>query len=308
MSNINSALAISIERAIQNYRHSERPGKALYTPYHDKSGLPVVHRFPENPKKGSAVDRAKTAFETAIERTKAVPAAKKKIWDDPNLSDAGKKVALTKWIAENSASVWRKHWNAMTRERKALEERVTQLKLREADQSPAAVREREEIRARLFTMDDKRRNEFVQKYRDDSGSNVAAAIAERAPELSGINAVVHENVTAKLLDQQHASELAEIAEISEALGAAERAIVSGRDEAKKHSGINFQEYEKILSVVETQVDAEFEKQASSPSPAQIELPADEAKAVFEGVSKLSSKQRSDLLEFMGDILVGKKAA
>ena len=239
--------------------------------------------------------RAKLAFDAAIEKTKAVPAAKKEIFANPNLSDAGKRLELTKWVAQNAAGGWREHWNAVQREKKHLEDRIAKIKLKDPDQSPSAVRQREEIRARLFAMNDEQRNKFITKYRvEEPDLNVIAAIVERVPELSGVAPVVHENLTASLISEQNSGELSDIADTLDALDAAERAIEGGRAEARKQSGISFAEYDQILGEVERQVDEKFAKQPN----AEPQIPGDdEVAAIRDGVSKLTSKQRSELIDF-----------
>lgn len=289
-----NAIAKSLASARDKNRETIRAGrKPAYTPYKDSSGVPIAFAFPENPKAGSAMHRARLAFDAAIEKTKAVPAAKKEIFANPNLSDAGKKLELTKWVAQNAALGWREHWNAIQREKKNLEERISKIKLKPADQSPEKVREREEIRTRLFQMNDAQRNEFVKKYRH-SDPNIVAAVVERIPELSGVFHEIHENMTAELLDRQYAAELSDIADAADALDAAERAIIGGREESRKQSGISFAEYDKILGEVEHQVDEKFAKQPN----AEPQIPGDdEVSAIRDGVSKLTSKQRSELIDF-----------
>lgn len=292
--NISNAIAKSLASARDKNRETIRDGRKIsYTPFKDESKVPIVFAFPDNPKAGSPMHRAKLAFEAAIEKTKAVPAAKKEIFANPNLSDAGRKLELTRWVAQNAAPGWREHWNAIQREKKNLEERISKIKLKPADQSPEKVREREEIRTRLFQMNDKQRNEFVQKYRR-SDPNIVSAVVERIPELSGIFPEIHENMTAELLGQQYAAELSDIADASEALDAAERAIIGGRNEARLQSGIAFGEYNKILGEVEHQVDAKFAKQPNT----EPQVPGDdEVASIRDGVSKLTSKQRSELIDF-----------
>jgi hypothetical protein len=289
-----NAIAKSLASARDKNRETIRAGRKIsYTPFKDESKFPIVFAFPDNPRAGSPMHRAKLAFEAAIEKTKAVPAAKKEIFSNPNLSDAGRKLELTRWVAQNAAPGWREHWNAIQREKKNLEERISKIKLKPADQSPEKVREREEIRTRLFQMNDAQRNEFVKKYRH-SDPNIVAAVVERIPELSGVFHEIHEHMTAELLGQQYAAELSDIADTSEALDAAERAIIGGRDEARKQSGISFAEYDKILGEVERQVDEKFSKQPN----AEPQIPGDdEVIAIRDGVSKLTSKQRSELIDF-----------
>lgn len=309
MSHFESALKKSLSKARNNQDWPETGGskrKLKYAPYQDQHGMPIVFAFPEEIKPGSPLARINRAFDVAVEGTKAIPAIKKTIWADKNLSDEGKKFALTKWVAEHNAGKWREQWNLLDRERKLLADRVAKIKVKEPDQSPNAIREREEVRSMLRGMNDKAKNEFVQKYRHDSNSNVAAAIAERAPELSGLNVEVYENITASLLDNQHGKELSDIALMSSAIEFAERAITGGRDEARKQSGINLNEYNKILGEVESKADDEFQRQQAGPKPDG--LPEDEAKEVFNGVGQLSAKQRGDLLDFMAGLWAGKKAA
>lgn len=290
----NTALQKSLKRAIENVRHADRPGhKIRFTPFKDKSNVNIAHRFPENPGPGSAVAKALRAFELAGDLAKSVPAAKREIYGNPNLSDQGKKLALTEWVAKNNASKWRKEWNALAKERENLVARLEKIKLKPADPSPEKAAERAEIRARLASMNDTQRNEFLQKYR--RGENeVIAAIVERIPELSGVNEVVYESILAETLDIQHAGELADIAESLEAISAAERAIDGGREESRKQSGIGYADYEKIVGAIEAEADAEFAKSKEQPV-----LPSEQEKAELQKtISNMPSKDRSELIDFI----------
>lgn len=289
-----TALQKSLKRAIDNVKHGDRSGyKIKFTPFKDRTNVTVAHGFPENPKPGSTIAKALRAFEIAGNLARAVPAAKKEIYSNPNLSDQGKKLALTEWIAKNNASKWRREWNALAKERENLGARLQKIKLKAADPSPEKAAERAEIRARLASMNDTQRNEFLQKYR--RGENeVIAAIVERIPELSGVNEVVYENILAETLDIQHAGELADIAESLEAIDAAERAIDGGREESRKQSGIGFDDYNRIVGAIEAEADAEFAKSKEQPL-----LPSEQEKAELQKtIANMPSKDRSELIDFI----------
>jgi len=144
-------------------------------------------------------------------------------------------------------------------------------------------------------MNDAQRNKFLTKYRVESPDpNVIAAVVERVPELSGITPLVHENLMATLISEQFPAELSDIADTLDALDAAEQAIEGGRAEARKQSGISFNEYEGILREVETQVDEKF---AAQPNTNPKIASDEETAAMREGLGKLTLKQRHELIDF-----------
>ena len=58
------------------------------------------------------------------------------------------------------------------------------------------------------------------------------AIFEMPPEISGVPKSRHDLLTTKALESQHGPEIAEIAELAEAIMAAESAVETGRDEVR----------------------------------------------------------------------------
>lgn len=90
MTHFESALKKSLSKARNNQDWPETGGgkrKLKYAPFKDKTGTPIVFAFPEEIKPGSTLARINRAFDVAVDGTKAIPAIKKQIWADKNLSD-----------------------------------------------------------------------------------------------------------------------------------------------------------------------------------------------------------------------------
>jgi hypothetical protein len=113
-----------------------------------------------------------------------------------------------------------------------------------------------EIRTRLREMKDGEQREYFAKYGDNLPSEVAAAVLELPPEYSGVMTPEHERVAQHALAARHGAEIAEIAEIEEAISAAESTIEIGRDELRLEvGGIDKQKWDELAAPVEAKYSA-----------------------------------------------------
>jgi hypothetical protein len=131
-------------------------------------------------------------------------------------------------------------------------ERKSKLTVEGPDPSDiAAAFRRMEIRTRLREMKDAEQREYFAKYGGNVPSEVAAAVLELPPEYSGVMKPEHERIAQHALAARHGAEIGEIAEIEEAISAAESTIEIGRDELRLEvGGIDKQKWDELAAPIE----------------------------------------------------------
>jgi hypothetical protein len=112
-------------------------------------------------------------------------------------------------------------------------ERRSRLKVEGPDKSDlAGAMRRAEIRALLRGMKPKKQAQFFARHGDAVPAEVAAAVTEMPADFSGAPKTRHDLLAASALEAQHGAEIAESAELEEAIAAAVSAVEIGRDEVR----------------------------------------------------------------------------
>src|SRR5262249_7438182 len=125
------------------------------------------------------------------------------------------------------------------------------------------------------------------RYGDDLPREVALAILEMPPELSGVPKSRHDLLTMRALEAQHGAEIAEIAELEEAITAAESAVETGRDEVRIEAGaLDERKFNEMAAPIEAKHDAPWLKRSKGPNG------ADEIRVVDldRGVERLATPE------------------
>jgi hypothetical protein len=116
-------------------------------------------------------------------------------------------------------------------------ERKAKLRVQGPDKADAAAAvRRADIRAQLRAMKPEEQSAFFARLGDDVSPELAVAITEMPSEFSGVPKTRHELLMAEALKRQHGPELAEIAEVEEAIAAAESAVEAARTEVQVECG------------------------------------------------------------------------
>jgi hypothetical protein len=131
-------------------------------------------------------------------------------------------------------------------------ERKSKLKIEGPDKSDvAAAFRRMEIRTFLREMKDAEQPEFFAKHSDNLPAEVVAAVLEMPPGFSGVPPERYEWLTQRALAECHGPEIAETAELDEAISAAESAVETGRDEVRLEvGGIDKQKFDELAAPIE----------------------------------------------------------
>jgi hypothetical protein len=131
-------------------------------------------------------------------------------------------------------------------------QRKSKLKIEGPDPSDiAAAFRRMEIRTRLREMKGDEQREYFAKYGDNLPSEITAAVLELPPEYSGVMTPEHERMAQRALAARHGPEIAETAELEEALAIAEGTVELARDELRQEvGGIDKQKWDELAAPIE----------------------------------------------------------
>jgi hypothetical protein len=142
-------------------------------------------------------------------------------------------------------------------------ERKSKLKLEVPDKTDVAgAFRRMEIRTFLREMKADDQTKYFARYGDNLPAEVATAILEVPPEFSGVPKSRHDLMVGRALEFQHGPEVAEIAELEEAIAAAESAVETGRDEVRLEAGIDERKFNEMAAPIEAKHDAPWLRKAT----------------------------------------------
>ena len=136
-------------------------------------------------------------------------------------------------------------------------DRKSKLRVERPDKSDVAgAMRRTEIRNFLRAMKGNDQKNYFARYGDNLPAEVAMAILEMPPELSGVPKTRHDLLTDRALTAQHGPEIAEITEMEEAIAAAESAVETGRDEVRLEVGVHDErKFNEMAAPIEAKHDA-----------------------------------------------------
>jgi hypothetical protein len=113
-----------------------------------------------------------------------------------------------------------------------------------------------EIRTFLREMKAEEQTKYFAAHGDSLASEVAMAILEMPPEFSGVPQSRHDLLTKSALNARHGPEITEMADLEEAIAAAESAVETGRDEVRLEVGIHDErKFNEMAAPIEAKYDA-----------------------------------------------------
>jgi hypothetical protein len=169
----------------------------------------------------------------------------------------GVKDDLLKFVLSDLVPVLHKAGQTIKKARDELAERRSRLKVEGPDPSDiAAAFRRMEIRTFLRDMKSEDQANYFANYGNNLPGEVAQAVLELPPEYSGVPKSRHDLLTANALQAQHGSEMGAIAELEEAIAAAESAVEAGRNEVRLEAGVlDERKFNELAAPVEAKHDA-----------------------------------------------------
>ena len=126
----------------------------------------------------------------------------------------------------------------ITKAKAEVAERRSKLKLAGPDKTDAAAAMRRvDTRAQLRAMKPQEQSELFARLGDNLPPELGMAIIEMPPEFSGVPKSRHDLLIERALQAQHGPEIAEIAELKEAIAVAESAVEAARTEVRLECGV-----------------------------------------------------------------------
>ena len=149
-------------------------------------------------------------------------------------------------------------------------ERRSRLKVEGPDKSDvAAAFRRMEIRTFIREMKSDEQTQFFAGYGDKLPAEVAMAILEVPSEFSGVPKSRHDLMMTRALEAQHGAEIAEIADLEEAIAAAESAVETGRDEVRLEAGaLDERKFNDLAAPIEAKHDAPWLRRSKTSNGAE----------------------------------------
>lgn len=245
-------------------RQTIRKGGSL-TGLHGPVSRPIK-LWPFNAKPNTMLARLETAYMTGLdavdrieERTRNNTTSGK--FTPNGVKDDALKFALKELVPDL-------HRARMTIQKAKVEvaERKGKLKVAGPDKSDVAgAFRRMRIGISLAEMKDDEQIKFFAKYGDNLSDEVVMAILEMPPEFSGVPKSRYDLMTTKALEVQHGPQIAEIAELEEAVAAAESAVETGRDEVRLEVGTDERKFNELAAPIEAKHDAPWLRRGKSSS-------------------------------------------
>jgi hypothetical protein len=137
-----------------------------------------------------------------------------------------------------------------------------------------------EIRTFLREMKDDDQKNYFARHGENLPTEVALAILEMPPEFSGVPKSRHDLLTERALTAQHGPDITEIAELEDAIAAAESAVEIGRDEVRLEVGVHDErKFNEMAAPIEAKHDAPWLRRGKSSSGVEEIRVVDLAKGV-----------------------------
>jgi hypothetical protein len=217
----------------------------------------MIKRWNYNNPKSALVARLEAAYWAGIESVDLVEERSQSNKTSGKLTREGARDNVLNYALQELIPNLHKARLTIKRAKAEVAERKSKLKVEGPDPSDiAAAFRRMEIRTRLREMKDGEQREYFAKYGDNLPSEIAAAVLELPPEYSGVMKPEHERIAQHALAARHGAEIGEIAEIEEAISAAESTIEIGRDELRLEvGGIDKQKWDELAAPIEAKHSA-----------------------------------------------------
>lgn len=112
-------------------------------------------------------------------------------------------------------------------------------------------------------------SKYFATQADNLSNDVAMAILEMPPEFSGVPKSRHDVLSKSALDARYGPEIAEIADLEEAIAAAESAVETGRDEVRLEAGaLDERKFNELTAPIEAKHDAPWLRRTKTSSGAE----------------------------------------
>src|SRR5262245_33805875 len=190
------------------------------------SGPPSISLWTLDPKPGSTLAQLEQSYLGALEAVDRVAAHKSRARGSGRFTDAGINDDALQFATSKLAPVLHRSRQTIAKAKQEAAERRAQLTLQPPDKSDVvgALR-RQRMRAFLRSLPDEKRNRVIGNF-NLLTPEMALAIAEMPPGLSGALEADHAQLTDRALEAQHGPSIVELRDLERGIEVAEQAVVA----------------------------------------------------------------------------------
>ena len=212
----------------------------------------MIKRWRFSPEPNTLLARLEAAYMSGLDSVDSIEERKRSNATNGKFTPEGVKDDALKFALNSLIPDLHKARMTIKKAKADVAERKSKLKIEGPDKSDvAAAFRRMEIRTFLREMKDAEQPEFFAKHSDNLPAEVAMAVLEMPPGFSGVPPERYEWLTQRALAAHHGPEIAETAELEEAISAAESAVETGRDELRLEvGGIDKQKFDELAAPIE----------------------------------------------------------
>src|SRR5262245_34653178 len=209
---------------------------------------------------GSTKEKLRAAYLGALDAVDKVEAHRSEAMASGKFTPAGVGDHVLGFATSQLAPAFKRGRHAVDAakaEAKALRNKIT---LQPVDKTDVVgFLRRQEMRQSLLKMDDKERNAFISKNRENLDPDLALAIVEMPPEYSGVLEGDRNGLIDAALQAQHGKAMADLRELEEAIAIAESAIDAGLNEVRQQTGADPATFDRLASPFENQKEVPWLK-------------------------------------------------
>jgi hypothetical protein len=229
-----------------------------------------IKLWPFNSKPNTTIARLEHAYITGLDAVDQIEARTRSSAASGKLTEDGVKDDALKFAMSNLIPNLHRARTTIKKAKAEVAERKSKLKVEGPDKSDvAAAFRRMEIRTFIREMKDDEQTQFFAAYGDKLPVEVATAILEIPPEFSGVPKSRHDLMMTRALEAQHGAEIAEIADLEEAIAAGESAVETGRDEVRLEAGVLDQhKFNELAAPIEAEHDAPWLRRSKTSNGAE----------------------------------------
>jgi hypothetical protein len=255
-------------------RQTIRKGGSL-TGMHGPVSRPIK-LWPFNPKPNTVLARLETAYMSGLDAVDRIEARTRSNAASGKFTPDGVKDDALKFALSDLVPTLHSARTTIKKARAEVADRKSKLKIEGPDKSDvAAAFRRMEIRTFLRDMKGDEQTQYFARHGDNLPTEVALAILEMPPEFSGVPKTRHDLLTERALDTRHGPEIAEIAELEEAIAAAESSVETGRDEVRLEAGVFAErKFNELAAPIEAKHDAPWLRRSKTSSGAETVIVVD----------------------------------
>lgn len=212
----------------------------------------LIKRWRFSPKPNTLLARLEAAYMSGLDAVDRIEERTRSNTTSGKFTREGARDDVLNHALNNLIPDLHKARMTIKRAKAEIAERRSKLKVEGPDKADiAAAFRRMEIRTFLREMKDAEQPEFFAKHSDNLPAEVVAAVLEMPPGFSGVPPERYEWLTQRALAERHGPEIAETAELDEAIAAAESAVETGRDEVRLEvGGIDKQKWDELAAPIE----------------------------------------------------------